>query len=68
MDLIINLFKWATSNDWGTVLVAAFAALGALDAFLFALLKLSNLLFPSVTWDDNLFALLHSWISKIGKK
>ena len=62
---IQGIIHWATSTDWGTLIVAILAMLGALDLFLLALLKVSNLLWPSVTWDDNIVTMIHSWLSKI---
>lgn len=59
------VIQWATSTDWGTLILAILAMFGALDLFLLAALKVSNLLWPSVTWDDNIVTLIHGWISKI---
>ena len=64
----MNLIHWATATNWGEILVLAFAVLGALDAFLLALLALSNKIWPKVTWDDNVITFVRGWLSKIGKK
>ena len=67
MDIVMNVIHWATSANWGEIILLAFAVLGALDAFLLALLALSNKLWPEVTWDDNIVTLLHGWLSKAKK-
>jgi len=68
MEWIKDVIGWATSTDWGTVTIAVIAMIGALDIFLLALLKVSNLLFPNIRWDDNVIEFIHGWLSKIGKK
>lgn len=68
MDIVMNVIHWATSTDWGAVILLAVAVLGTLDAFLLALLALSNKLWPEVKWDDNVITFIHGWLSKLGKK
>jgi hypothetical protein len=68
MDALMGIIQWAAAGDWGAIIVLALAVLGTLDAFLLALLALSNKLWPNVTWDDNIITFVHQLLSKIGKK
>lgn len=60
-----DIIHWATSTEWGTILVLTFSVVGALDALLYALLQLSNRLWPKVTWDDNAYQIIHNVVVKL---
>lgn len=52
---VITLVK----DHWVDIL----ALIGAIDVALGIVTKLT-----ASTWDDNVYAVLHSWIAKLGKK
>jgi len=65
MGIVNGLIGWASSNEWVAIAVAVLALIGAIDTLLLAALRVSNLLFPSVTWDDNFVNMVHGAISKV---
>lgn len=58
MEIITNLIALG-KNHWVEIL----AVLGAVDIILGVVTKLTP-----VKWDDNVYTMLHNWISKLVKK
>lgn len=58
MELIQNVIVFGKAH-----LVELLALIGAVDVILGIVTK-----FTPFTWDDNVYAILHKWIEKLGKK
>lgn len=58
MEAIQNVIAFVKEN-WVNIL----AIIGALDIILGIVVK-----WTKATWDDSVYALIHSWISKLGPK